>query len=108
MMRSKRVAQRVHALRMKMKLVRSIMKPSVNRLQKGRAHMQFIVNFDAESAIPGLVKTKAEEEGITPEMLIKRAISGYLGTYGNVEPQEPQKATSLREFFQDRGLINKT
>jgi hypothetical protein len=26
----------------------------------------------------------------------------------NVEPQEPQKATSLREFFQDRGLINKT
>ncbi|WP_291325345.1 hypothetical protein [Acidovorax sp. 28-64-14] len=57
--------------------------------------MQFIVNFDADSTIPDLVKNKAEEEGITPEMLIKRAISGYLGTYGNVEPQEPQKATNL-------------
>jgi len=69
--------------------------------------MQFIVNFDADSAIPGLVKRRAEEEGITPEKLIKRAISGYLGTYGNVEPQEPDKAANLREFFQDRGLINK-
>ncbi|GEM_PF-6697120 len=102
------VAQREHALRMKMKPVRSTQKTSLLGRWKGRAHMQFIVNFDADSTIPDLVKNKAEEEGITPEMLIKRAISGYLGTYGNVEPQEPQKATSLREFFQDRGLINKT
>lgn len=69
--------------------------------------MQFIVNFEAESAIPDLVKNKAMEEGISPEMLIKRAISGYLGTYGNVEPQEPQQATNLREFFEDRGFIKK-
>jgi len=68
--------------------------------------MQFIVNFEADSAIPDLVKSKAMEEGITPEMLIKRAISGYLGTYGNVEPQQPQPA-NLREFFQERGLIKK-
>jgi hypothetical protein len=84
------------------------MKSPFKGRQKERAHMQFIVNFDADSAIPGLVQKKAEEEGITPEKLIKRAISGYLGTYGNVEPQEPQAAANLREFFQDRGLINKT
>lgn len=68
--------------------------------------MQFIVNFEADSTIPDLMNSKAMEEGITPEMLIKRAISGYLGTYGNVEPQQSQPA-NLREFFQDRGLIKK-
>lgn len=103
----KKMAPREHALRMKMMLVRSTLKTTLARGQwKGRARMQFIVNFDAESTIPDLVKSKAMEEGITPEMLIKRAIAGYLGTHGNVEPQVSHPA-SLREFFQDRGLIKK-
>lgn len=65
----------------------------------------FSVSFSDNETMPEHIESRAAELGITPEMLIRRAIAEHLGDYGLQEVPPGQKIKSLTDFLIHSGVF---
>ena len=65
----------------------------------------FTVSFSDNETTPNHIESMAAELGITPEMLIRRAIAEHLGDYGLQEVPPGAKVKSLTDFLMHSGVL---
>ncbi len=65
----------------------------------------FTVSFSDNETTPEHIEARAAELGITPEMLIRRAIAEHLGDYGLQELPPGAKVKNLTEFLSHSGVL---
>ena len=65
----------------------------------------FTVTFSDNETTPEHIESRAAELGITPEMLIRRAIAEHLGDYGLQEVPPGQKIKCLTDFLIHSGVF---
>jgi hypothetical protein len=65
----------------------------------------FTVSFSGNETMPERIEAMAAELDITPEMLIRRAISAHLGGYGLQEIPPGAKPKTLTEFLILSGVL---
>lgn len=76
-----------------------------NSLQKGRNMRSITVEFDDNETLPERIDAMASEQGISPQMLVKRAIVEHLGTYGLQSVPPDFKPSTLCELFVKSGIL---
>ena len=65
----------------------------------------FTVSFSDSETTLEHIEARAAELGITPEMLIRRAIAEHLGDYGLQEVPPGAKVKSLTDFLMHSGVL---
>ena len=65
----------------------------------------FTVSLSDNKTTPDHIESMAAELGITPEMLIRRAIAEHLGDYGLQEVPPGAKVKSLADFLSHSGVL---
>jgi hypothetical protein len=65
----------------------------------------FTVSFSDNETTPEHIEARAAELGITPEMLIRRAIAEHLGGYGLQEVPPGVKVKNLTDFLIHSGVL---
>ena len=65
----------------------------------------FTVSFSDNETMPDHIEAMAAELGITPEMLIRRALAAHLGEYGLQEVPPGVKVKSIPEFLVYSGVL---
>lgn len=68
---------------------------------------EFFIRFSDDETMPERMESRAAECGITPEHLIRRAISKYMGDYGLKPLPEGFEAKSLRDLFEAHGIFKR-
>lgn len=66
---------------------------------------EFFIRFSDDETMPERIESRAAECGITPEQLLRRAITAYMGDYGLKSPPKGFEAKSLRDLFEGNGLF---
>lgn len=66
---------------------------------------EFLIRFNEYETMPERIESRAAECGITPEQLICRAITQYMGDYGLTPLSEGFEAKSLYDLFEARGIL---
>lgn len=66
------------------------------------------IEFQDNETTPDRIAALAQEHGISPEDLIKRAINDYLGDYGLKDPPEGFRPKTLTELFIATGVYKPT
>ena len=66
---------------------------------------EYLIRYQSDESMPERIDTRAAECDITPEQLIQRAITQYMGDYGLKALPEGFEAGSLRELFEAKGLM---
>lgn len=66
---------------------------------------EYVIRFRADETMPDRIDAKAAECDITPEQLIHRAITQYMGDYGLKPLPQGLEPESLRELFEANGLL---
>lgn len=65
----------------------------------------FTVSFSDNETAPDHIESMAAELGITPEMLIRRAIAEHLGEYGLQEVPPGGKIKNISDFLTHSGVF---
>ena len=65
---------------------------------------QFLIRFNDYETMPERIESRAAECGITPEQLICRAITQYMGGYG-LKLLPGREAKSLYDLFEAHGIL---
>ena len=74
--------------------------------EKRRTTMrEYVIRFSDDATMPERIEARATECEITPEQLINRAITQYMGDYGLKPLPEGYEANSLRDLFEAKGLL---
>ena len=66
---------------------------------------QIIVEFDDNETMPERIAAMAADLGITPEMLVRRALAEHLDGFGLRKLPVGFKATTLKEFLIGSGVL---
>lgn len=65
----------------------------------------FTVEYDDEETMPEMIEAMATELGITPQMIIRRALADHLGAYGLKEPRVGFHPTNLHDLWVEVGIL---
>ncbi|GAB1424489.1 hypothetical protein MASR2M16_17230 [Thauera terpenica] len=65
----------------------------------------FTVSFSDNETTPEHIEARAAELGITPEMLIRRAIAAHLGEYRLQEVPPGTNVKSITDFLMHSGVL---
>ena len=64
----------------------------------------FNVHFSEDETLPERLEQFAQFNEVPVELVVRRAISKYIGFFGLTEPQKGFKGTNLQELFVAMGL----
>ena len=66
---------------------------------------EFFIRFNDYETMPERIESRAAECGVTPEQLICRAITQYMGEYGLKSLPGGFEAKSMHDLFEAKGLV---
>ena len=66
---------------------------------------EFFIRFNDYETMPERIESRAAECGVTPEQLICRAITQYMGEYGLKSLPGGFEAKSMHDLFESKGLV---
>lgn len=65
----------------------------------------FTVEYDDNESMPDRIEAMASELGITPQMIIRRALADHVGAYGLKERREGFEPTTLYDLWVEVGIL---
>ena len=68
----------------------------------------FQIQFDDDETLPSRLREFAEFNGVSEDVIIKRAIGKYVGMFGLKERPADSKATNIQDVFIEIGLHKPT
>lgn len=66
---------------------------------------EFFIRFSDDETMPERMESRAAECGITPEQLLRRAITAYMGDYGLKCLPDGFEAKSLNDLFETHRIF---